>query len=182
MNSVPVSVRYRAFFYSLVNTCNMHTRITVFLMALFASSTMFAQTHAIGLRFGGGDGFGTEISYQQYIAGPNRMELNLGFFDSQWIDGFKLTGLFEWVHPMADGFYWYAGVGAGVGNRDWNDGHPFFDDDDDSEGIFMDADALLGIEYNFPIPLQLSLDLRPEIGLINDDFDMGFGLGVRYVF
>jgi hypothetical protein len=162
----------------------MHTRITALMIAVFAASTMFAQstgTHAIGLRFGGGDGFGTEISYQQYVGGPNRLEFDLGFFDSEWIDGFKLTAMYEWVHPLEEGFYWYAGVGAGLGQRDFDNGHPVFDDDDD-EGIFMDADALLGIEYNFPIPLQLSLDLRPEIGLINDDFDMGFGLGVRYVF
>jgi len=152
-------------------------------MVVFMSISAQAQsggTHAIGLRFGGGDGVGTEISYQQYVGGPNRLEFDLGIYDDGWNDGFKLTILYNWVHPLADGFYWYAGVGGGVGSRDIDNDHPW--DEDDDEGVFLDADAVLGIEYNFPIPLQLSLDLRPEIGLINDDFDMGFGFGVRYVF
>ena len=35
--------------------------------------------HAIGLRFGSGDGLGTEISYQHGLGSFNRLELDLGF-------------------------------------------------------------------------------------------------------
>ena len=49
--------------------------------------------------------------------------------------------------------------------------------------MFLNFDLQLGIEYNFSeVPLQLSLDGRPEFGIINDDFDMGYGLGIRYTF
>jgi hypothetical protein len=43
----------------------------------------------------------------------------------------------------------------------------------------------LGIEYNFDIPLMLSLDIRPEL-YFGDDFGNDFGpdiaLGIRYQF
>ena len=158
--------------------------LTMIIFLITGMTALQAQSngmHALGLRFGGGDGVGTEISYQQFIGGPNRLEFDLGIYDDGWNDGFKLTVLYQWMHPLADGFEWYVGAGGGVGSRDIDNDYPHYDDDDD-EGIFIDFDAVLGIEYVFPIPLQLSLDLRPEIGLINDDFDMGFGFGVRYVF
>lgn len=155
--------------------------IGMFILSMSAIQAQNNNLRALGLRFGGGDGVGTEISYQQFIGGPNRLEFDLGIYDNGWNDGFKFTVLYQWMHPLVDGFDWYAGAGGGVGSRDIDQGHPIYDDDDD-EGVFIDAAGVIGIEYNFPIPLQLSLDLRPEIGLINDDFDMGFGFGVRYTF
>ena len=47
-----------------------------------------------------------------------------------------------------------------------------------SDGLFLDVDGQLGIEYNFEIPIQISLDMRPEFGLINDDFDFGYGFRI----
>jgi len=45
----------------------------------------------------------------------------------------------------------------------------------------------IGIEYNFDIPLLLSLDFRPEIELqdyknFSDNFDFDIALGIRYQF
>ena len=42
----------------------------------------------------------------------------------------------------------------------------------------------IGIEYNFDIPLLLSLDFRPEFGFgdYNDDLDLDIALGIRYQF
>lgn len=155
--------------------------VGLYMLTASAALAQNSNLHALGLRFGGGDGVGTEISYQQFIGGPNRLEFDLGIYNDGWNDGFKATVLYQWMHPLVDGFDWYVGAGGGIGSRDIDNNHPVFDDDD-GEGMFIDAAGVLGLEYNFPIPLQLSLDLRPEIGLINDDFDMGFGLGVRYSF
>lgn len=154
----------------------------VILLTCMATAIAHAQspsTHALGVRFGGGDGAQAEISYQQFIGGPNRLEFDLGFFDDGWNDGFKFTLMYHWVHGLADGFYWYVGAGGSIGGRNYHHGPH---DDGYDDGVFLDANGQLGIEYDFNIPLQISLDMRPEIGLINDDFDMGFGLGIRYTF
>ena len=60
-----------------------------------------------------------------------------------------------------------------------------FDDDndfDDETFFFVAGD--IGIEYDFDIPLILSLDFRPEIGFsnYNDDVNFDIGLGIRYQF
>jgi hypothetical protein len=65
--------------------------------------------------------------------------------------------LYQWVWNIDGGFNWYAGVG-GIGtfgydydNRNYNDSICF-------------AAGDIGIEYNFDIPLLISLDFRPEFG------------------
>lgn len=80
-----------------------------------------------------------------------------------------------------NGFNWYAGVGGGLGS--WS-----YDKNGVSDnGTFLFAAGNIGIEYNFDIPLQLSLDFRPEIYSNSSDFrDESFGpdiaLGIRYRF
>jgi hypothetical protein len=139
--------------------------------------------HALGLRLGDSDGFGAEVSYQKSLGSANRLELDLGWRDSRNFDAFKLAALYQWVRPIEGGFNWYYGVGGGVGSVDF-DG-PFEDDDDG--GVFIFAAGDIGIEYNFGIPLLLSLDFRPELGVLgydgfSDNFDFDIGLGVRYQF
>ncbi|MFD1095947.1 hypothetical protein [Salegentibacter chungangensis] len=164
----------------------------LFLLAAFLTgatffSNMQAQTiadNAIGLRLGGGDGIGAEVSYQRALGGDNnRLELDLGWRNDNNFDAFKLTGLYQWVWNIDGGFNWYAGVGGGIGSVDV---HPEWKDRwDDSTFLFVAGD--IGIEYNFDIPLMLSLDLRPEIGFYNDDsvlndFAPDVALGLRYQF
>ena len=59
---------------------------------------------------------------------------------------------------------------AGLGNVDFDlaTGNPPITPEG---GLFVFAAGNIGIEYNFDIPLLISLDMRPEIGLIGyDDF------------
>lgn len=147
----------------------------------FVNTHTKAQTNAIGIRFGGSDGVGAEISYQKFIAGPNRIEFDLGFLDAGWFDGFKGTVMYHWVHDLEDNFFWYVGAGGSLGAWNYDDGKPG-NDNEHNEGLFLDANVQLGLEYYFTFPLQLSIDLRPEFGIINDDFDLGYGLGIRYYF
>lgn len=156
----------------------------VFILALLFSSTLaFSQTGNIGLRLGANDGVGAEISYQHLLGSSNRIEFDLGWRDSRSWDLVKLSGIYHWVMPIEGGFYWYVGPGAALGVWDYDDDFPF-DDRNNDEGFFLNVAGQVGIEYNFDIPLQLSLDVRPEVPIINryDDFDFDLALGIRYRF
>ncbi len=139
------------------------------------------SSQALGIRFGGSDGASAEISFQTFMGDNNRLEFDLGFIEAGWLNGFKFSLLYHWVGNISNDFYWYVGAGGSVGAWSVDEGKPGNDTFHD-DGFFLDADGQLGIEYYFEIPLQISLDLRPEFGLINDDFDMGYGLGLRYCF
>lgn len=136
--------------------------------------------NAIGLRIGDSDGFGTEVTYQRALGGNNRLEVDLGWRTGNRFDGFKLAGLYQWVWNLDGNFNWYAGVGGGVGSYDFDDVPPGFDDNE----TFIFAAGDIGIEYNFDIPLLLSLDFRPELGFgdFNDDVDFDIALSIRYQF
>lgn len=147
-----------------------------------SSNAQAIADNALGLRLGDSDGFGAEISYQRALGDNNRLELDLGWRDGKNYDGFKLAGLYQWVFPLDGSFNWYVGAGGGLASYDVDyviDGRRF----DDSETFFFAAGDI-GIEYNFDIPLMLSLDFRPEIGFgdFNDDLDFDIALGIRYQF
>ncbi|MEC4114799.1 hypothetical protein [Myroides pelagicus] len=157
---------------------------TALVLGLTASA--FAQSspkNAIGLRFGGNSGLGTEISYQRQLAKNNRLEIDLGWRDNNHVDAVKVTGLYQWVWNIENGFNWYAGAGAAVGTWNYSEtikGHRYSD-----SGSFGLLTGTVGLEYNFDFPLQISLDLRPELYL-NDSYRDGLyadlGLSVRYRF
>ncbi len=152
----------------------------------FNAEAQNISKNALGLRVGDNDGFGGEISYQRGLATNNRLELDLGWRNSKNYDAMKLVGLYQWIWNIDGGFNWYAGVGAGIGS--WSYNGP--GDPDPDGGTFLLAAGDIGIEYVFDIPLQLSLDLRPELyfGDNRSDFDdyNSFGpdiaLGIRFTF
>lgn len=161
--------------------------ISAFMLAGIAFSAQAQERNAIGLRFGDNDGFGAEVSYQRtFASAKNRLELDLGWRDSNNYDAVKLTGLYQWVWNIEGGFNWYAGVGGGVGSwsYDYNGPGPRNDFDDNGTFIFVAGD--IGIEYNFDIPLQLALDFRPEFyfndDYRNDNFGPDIAIAVRYKF
>lgn len=159
--------------------------LTAFLLAGIALSAQAQdRRNALGLRLGDNDGFGGEVSYQRDLSSNHRLELDLGWRDSDHWDAVKLAGLYQWVWNIEGGFDWYAGVGGGVGSWSYDYDGPGPHDDDSGAFIFAAGD--IGIEYNFDIPLQISLDLRPEIyfndDYRNDNFGADFGLGIRYKF
>ncbi|MDD3077705.1 MAG: hypothetical protein PHH37_01205 [Paludibacter sp.] len=142
---------------------------TLFLAMLFLNANAQVDGKAIGLRFGGFSGVGAEVSYQHPLGNANRLEADLGL--SNW--GVGLTGVYQWVwdlSALSDGFNWYAGVGGTLGLSDSNFG--------------LGVVGQVGIEYNFNIPLQLSLDYRPTIYVLPSvagGYD-GICLSVRYKF
>ena len=145
----------------------------------YTSTAQDISKNAIGLRLGDDDGFGAEITYQRAIQDNNRLEFDLGIRSGNDYDGFKLTGLYQWVWNIDGGFNWYAGAGGGVGSYSYD--NRFGDDFDDT---FVFAAGDVGIEYNFDIPLLLSLDIRPELGFgdYRDDLNFDLALGIKYQF
>jgi hypothetical protein len=128
-----------------------------------------AQPRAIGIR----GGYGAEFSYQHSL-GDNFVEADLGWtYHGTW-----LTGIYDFLFPIQDGFNFYAGPGARIGAYSYKD-----DNRENHSGFDLGIAGQVGIEYNFNIPLQLSLDWRPAFTFIDSDFDyFGLSLGVRYRF
>ena len=148
---------------------------------VFSLQAQEISKNALGLRLGNNDGFGAEISYQRALGDNNRLEADLGWRNSKDVDAFKLVGLYQWVWNIDGGFNWYAGAGGGIGS--WSSNYQGIK----NSGTVLFAAGNIGIEYNFDFPLQLSLDMRPELyfnsdGYRNDNFGPDLALGVRYKF
>ncbi|MBU3024795.1 hypothetical protein [Zobellia galactanivorans] len=146
--------------------------------------------NALGLRLGDSDGFGAEISYQRLIGRYTRAEFDLGYRDSREFDAIKLTGVYQWLYNIDRGFNWFYGAGAGLGSVDFapvpNRNNPTIAEDPDG-GLFVFLAGDAGVEYNFDLPIVVSLDFRPEIGLIgfsnfDNRFNFDIALGIRYQF
>jgi hypothetical protein len=145
----------------------------------FTSQAQEISKNALGLRLGSNDGFGYELSYQRKLSSDNRLELDLGLRSSRDYDGFKLTGIYQWVWNIDSGLYFYAGVGGGIGTWTYN-GHKEYRYNETYAFVAGD----LGIEYNFDFPLQIALDLRPELAFsdYNDGINSDIALSLRYKF
>ena len=143
----------------------------VLVMGSFMALNAQVDGKAIGIRFG----YGAEISYQHPLGNTNRLELDLGLTHY----GAALNGIYQWVwdlSELADGFNWYAGVGAGLGMFDYGSIN--------KNALSIGLLGQVGIEYNFNIPLQLSLDYRPGVFVLNGfntSLD-GFCVSARYKF
>ena len=130
-----------------------------------------AQPRAIGVRIGNGG----EVSYQHTL-GNNFLEVDGGIalnLDGELNVG--ATGIYNFmIAEFGNGFGFYAGPGASVGMGVGEISY-----------FTLSAAGMIGIEYNFDIPLNLSLDFRQNVGI-------GFGgslwepssigLSVRYRF
>lgn len=142
--------------------------LSFFVAVLLSTTLASAQVDgsAVGLRF---NYSGAEISYLHKLQDTHRIEADLGI--TSW--GVSATGVYHWVwdlSQLADGFNWYLGAGGTLGL---------------SSGSFgLGAVGQVGIEYNFAIPLQLTMDYRPALYVIPriaGSYD-GICLSVRYKF
>ena len=148
--------------------------ILVAALVLGFAAAAVAQPRAIGLR----GGYGAELSYQHTL-GANFVEADLGLVGS----GLNVAATYNWMLAQPDwtdrgewGFY--AGPGAALG---LNLG--------EVSTFNVAVAGQVGLEYTFWFPLQLSLDLRPQLGLWTGGGAAGFyfggwcpALGVRYRF
>ena len=155
-------------------------KILLTVVAIFAMSTRAnAQIKDLGVRIGGGQGYGAELS-AMWGMGGNRLETDLGWGSNDHHTNFTLTGIYQWQGELGSGFGWFAGVGARLAYWSWEDGFGNGDSD-----IALGIAGQAGIEYVFPsIPIQLSLDIRPCLYIIpSTTFHWGdIALGIRYMF
>lgn len=160
---------------------NLFLSSLLFVGFTFSANAQEISKNALGLRLGSNDGIGAEISYQRGLSNSNRLEFDLGLRNSEEEDAFKIVGLYQWVWTIENRFQWYAGLGAGLGTWSNNDGKHDYDD-----GSFLLMAGNIGIEYNFDIPLLLSLDFRPELyfgnNYRNDNYGSDIALSIRYQF
>ena len=118
--------------------------------------------------------------------GPNSAAISPGFTIKHFLNetsalegivgisnGIGLCALYEWHRPIAavDHLQWFVGAG----------GYAAFK----SSNSFIGAAGIVGLDYRFEnIPLNLSLDWKPELNIISQ---VGFessavGLSARFIF
>lgn len=152
--------------------------ITAIALAVLCSAAASAQPRAIGGRVGA---TGLEASYEHTL-GSNFIETDLGMDFGFAGLGFKATGIYNFVFARpawTDRGTWglYAGPGISLGyvadmyrinwvneNLPGNPGNvrKFKYSD---YGFMFSFTGQVGLEYTFWFPLQLSVDIRPYIGL-----------------
>lgn len=159
----------------------MNTRKIIFaliaLLSLQVTASAQSYEKALGIRGGIGTAsyYGAEITYQNWVSDHNRVEYDLGLNFGGLEDGVNwvsLAAIYQWHWTIEDGFGWYAGPGAMASLS--------FDNPKFGIGV----GGQIGIDYQFDIPLQLSLDIRPIWNFIGyvSGFNWGTSLGIRYAF
>ncbi len=150
-------------------------------VALTSFVAVNAQPRAVGVNLG----YGFGLSYQHGFGEANMLDVavNIPFFNGiggivtyDWIDPFCAT--VPWNNKGE--WHWYMGVGGAGGIYGFS-----------APAWYAGVAGHFGIEYDFWFPLQLSLDWRPNIGVVGVsnavDFNTGglydgISLGVRYRF
>ncbi|MFN0276880.1 MAG: hypothetical protein ACKVPJ_14120 [Chitinophagales bacterium] len=156
-------------------------QIFVALFFFFYLTSLHAQSNALGVRLNGGTLMEAEISYQAWLGNHNRLEIDAGFGGKSYLNVLKTTAIYQWVFELDDPLLWYVGMGASTGFWDFQDDYVVTDD----SGVFLNAAGMIGADYTFEIPLQISFDFKLEYGILNgftDGFDGGVGFGLRYIF
>ncbi|MEI6062818.1 MAG: hypothetical protein WCR72_19095 [Bacteroidota bacterium] len=139
-------------------------------IALLAANAQYKQS--LGLAFGNPSG----ISYKTFLTTKNALDLTLGGFNNY----FMVAGMYEIHQSLGNDLQWYYGPGAHIGS--WS-GHNY------GSGAFLGVDGAIGLEFTPDVPFAFSVDLRPGINVIgnnwNDENHWFFWqsqLSVRYIF
>lgn len=134
-----------------------------------------SYTTGVGVKLGYWGGGALDIKY--FMEPTKALEGQLGFGP----DWFTITGLYEFHGPIegAPGLLWYVGPGAHIGfwNTSYRDHH------NGTSGAFFGVDGVLGLDYKFNrAPIDLSLDIQPEVSVPDGGFGIWGGLGIRFTF
>lgn len=121
--------------------------------------------------------WGAEISYQIYLKGIRRLEIDFGSLSGTSWDIFQFTGVYQWRLIRKGGFNFYTGPGLGVGYANYGYGEDKF---------YFAVVGDIGVDYTFRFPIQLGFNYRPGWTTINDDLDIGitnrYGFAIRFAF
>lgn len=151
--------------------------LAIVVLAIAVSASAFAQPKAIGGRFGYS---GLEVDYQHYCGSPNFFEFNLGAdFIGAW--GFKASAIYNITFAQPNwtsrgDWAWYAGVGLSSGyvydrgkkivvNDEAGGRYVGYEELGTGMGFMLSIPVQVGLSYTFWFPLQLSVDIRPYLGM-----------------
>lgn len=143
--------------------------ILIAAMVLGFAIAASAQPRALGIR----GGYGVDLSYQHTVGGSNFIEADLGL---ESFANLNVAATYNFmISEFGGGFGFYAGPGVALGA---------------GKNVFgIGIAGQIGIEYTFHFPLQLSLDMRPQLGYVKSGDVSGLGiwgwaphLGIRYRF
>ena len=144
-----------------------------------------AQPRAIGARIGGN----VEFSYQHDLAGGAMfVDLTAGAHNywNSW-GSVQVTSMFDWVWGIgASNWNWFVGPGVGVS---FNYGKSWSDNGYLPVGLALGGQ--IGVEYQFSVPLNISLDWRPMVNVLsfvrgnsypiyNNFYSVALGLRYRF--
>lgn len=144
---------------------------------LFLSIASFSQdaspehtqfTNAVGIRIGPtSPTIQNGISFKHFFNSSNAVEGILSL-----TNGFGVCGLYEIHKPLpVENLQWLIGAGAYVGFS--------------NNTNYFGGAGIIGLDYNFPtLPLNLTIDWKPELNLSPRIFPEGSGVGfsARYTF
>jgi len=171
-------------------------KLSLLTIILIASCTItMAQPRAIGGRLGTSVG----VSYQHQIGKRTMIQADIDLLEYAY-RGVQGTVTFNWIVPLksweAANWNMIAGVGVG-GGYEWNPWEMWYRWNSWSRsGGFVGVAGMIGLEWNFKFPLQLSVEYRPLIGtrlhIYDNITNIGFyrqglwsgtaAIGVRYKF
>lgn len=138
-------------------------------LALGMTVAANAQPRAIGARFG----WATEVSYQHTMGGADFIEANLGTFGFAGLQAGATYNFMiaqpQWTDRGEWGFYAGPGIALGTGFSK-------------AYACNFGVTGQVGLEYTFWFPLQLSVDLRPQIGIFAGSNSVKFFTGGLYGF
>lgn len=152
--------------------------------SLVAAAILFAQTSfaqyktALGVRLSSSQAMvNNSISLKHFLSESTAVEALFSFGDP-----LALGAMLEMHKPLAtEGLNWFYGGGGYLGFAKVYDPNRKVNDTEVNFG----AMGVLGLDYKFMnLPLNLSLDWKPELNIVNDiTFEpSAIGLSVRFVF
>lgn len=151
--------------------------LVTFLLLAGANLTAQKYNTAVGLRFGWFYG----VSVKHNFNSKNAIE---GFLTSHY-RGATLVGLYEWNKPTpTENLNFFFGVGGHLSSYNrYYYYHPKHEGYRAGRIVTVGLDGILGLEYSFDFPLNVSLDVHPYIDLYGWNGNlMDFALSARYYF
>ena len=143
----------------------MKKLLLVAILAVAGIAAAVAQPRAIGANIG----YGVDVSYQHSIGTDNMIDLSVNL---PMFSGIGATATYDWINPFgtsipwnnAGEWNWYLGAGAGLGIYHFS-----------APQLYVGAVGHVGVEYCFDFPLVLSVDYRPNIGIVTGVLGAGGG-------
>lgn len=150
--------------------------------AIFLLVTCFGVVHskaqgyrtALGIRLSSsGPAVNNAVSFKYFMNDKTAIEALFSFSDPV-----AIGGLLEIHKPIAstEGLRWFYGAGAYIG---------FENNKQSTTRNLMGAQGVVGLDYKFTnLPLNLSLDWKPELNIIDDiNFEpAAIGFSIRFTF